>query len=452
MTSEQTAQPRERWFAPHALLPTGYAADVSLEVADGRFAAVTPNSTRPTGSRLLPGLALPGLADTHSHAFHRALRGTTHVGDAAGSRREATCALAGRLDPENYYALARAVFAEKLLAGITTVGEFHYVHNDPDGRPYSYPNAMGAALLRAAEDAGLRMTLLDTLYLSGGLTKDGHVRLAQQEVRFTDGSLDDWARRVSRRPETERTRIGLGIHSVRAVPRNALLGIREVATSSRLARARGEQLVVHAHVSGQPDENAACQAYYGCTPMELLRDAGLVNRHFTAVHGTHLSASDVDLLGKAGASVAFCPTSRHDLREGLGSVRALLDAGARVSLGTDHHVVVDPFEEVRGLAMHERMAGRDLGPSELAAAVTAHASLGWSDVGALRPGHRADVVVVDTASPRTAGTEPAQVWWAATNADVVDVAVDGRFVVEDRRHVMGDVGAALGSAVAAVRG
>src|SRR3954451_18348235 len=164
-----------RWNADHALVPSGLAHDVLLEAVDGRFTAVTPGSP-PGAAERLPGVVLPGLANAHSHAFHRALRGRTHAGGGSfWSWREQMYAAASRLDPDRYLALARAVFAEMALAGITVVGEFHYLHHAKGGRRYADPNAMSAALAEAARQAGVRLTLLDTCYLHGGLQATGYL-------------------------------------------------------------------------------------------------------------------------------------------------------------------------------------------------------------------------------------------------------------------------------------
>ncbi|MDO5710295.1 MAG: formimidoylglutamate deiminase [Micrococcales bacterium] len=441
----------QRWHVPYALLPNGLAHDVTFEVSDGVYRAVRPGTAPDSLVRRFDGIALPGFANTHSHAFHRALRGRTHRGSGSfWTWRNAMYDIASRLDPETYYTLARAVYAEMVLAGFTSVGEFHYLHHRLDGRPYAYPNAMSNALTRAAQAAGLRITLLDTLYLSGGLGERGHQPLDALQQRFSDGSTDEWARRVGRHRERDHVRVGMAIHSVRAVPRAWLPVVRELSSNGPHARQRGRPLPVHVHLSEQPAENEACLAYYGVTPTQLLRDAGLLTPNLTAVHATHLRDSDIALLGRARDTAAFCPTTERDLADGIGPARALLDAGARISLGTDQHAIIDPFEEARGLEMHERLVsgqrGR-LGLHTLQAAATAHDTLGWEDAGALRAGARADLVIVDLASPRTAGVAPDQVFMAATCADITDVAVDGRFVVQERRHVLGDVGALLREAI-----
>ncbi len=207
------------------------------------------------GDVRLHGVVLPGLANAHSHAFHRALRGRTH-GDGGNfwTWRQQMYAVTRHLTPDTYLALARAVFAEMVLSGITVVGEFHYLHHDLDGRPYADPNAMGEAVIEAAREAGLRLTLLDTCYLAGGLAGDGHLPLDEVQRRFTDGDVDALGDPRGRRSTPDATtRIGAAVHSVRAVPRDDLRAMAEVT--------RGR--IVHAHVSEQPAENLATQMFYG---------------------------------------------------------------------------------------------------------------------------------------------------------------------------------------------
>ena len=429
------------YFAGHALLPDGPAAGVTFEVAAGRFTAIRTGSRPPAGATRLPGVVLPGLANVHSHAFHRALRGRTHRGGGTfWTWREGMYRVAAALDPDSYLALARATYAEMALAGITTVGEFHYLHHAPGGRRYADPNAMGAALIQAAAEAGIRLTLLDTCYLAGGLGPQGHLELGPEQLRFTDGDADGWAARVARLADAESVRIGAAVHSVRAVPRAALPVVA--------AAAHGRPL--HVHLSEQPAENQAALAFYGRTPTELLDEAGVLGPLTSAVHATHLTASDIAALGRTGTTCCLCPTTERDLADGIGPARALLDAGAPLSLGSDQHAVIDLIEEARALEMHERLAtlhrGR-LSPEQLLTAATRHDSLGWADAGALAVGGRADLVAVRTDTARTAGADPAQIMLAATAADVDTVVVDGQPVVTGGRHRLGDVGALLGAAI-----
>ena len=429
------------YWAPYALLPGGPAADVTVLVEDGRFAAVTPG-TAPGGAERLPGVLLPGFANGHSHAFHRALRGRTHDGGGTfWTWRDRMYAVAARLDPDSYLALARAAYAEMALAGVTTVGEFHYLHHGPGGRPYADPNAMAEALRQAAADAGVRLTLLDACYLAGGLDARGHRPLAGVQERFGDGDADRWAARVAALRPSAGMRVGAAVHSVRAVP---AVAIEVVATATAGP--------LHVHLSEQPAENDACQAYYAGTPTELLDRHGALGPRTTAVHATHLTAGDIATLGRSGTTACLCPTTERDLADGIGPARALADAGSPLALGSDQHAVIDLLEEARALEMHERLASRERGrftPAELLAALTRHAALGW-DAGRLAPGAPADLVAVALDSPRTAGCAPDQVLLAATAADVRTVLVGGEVVVRDGRHRLGDVGRLLRDAIGAV--
>jgi len=209
------------------------------------------------------------------------------------------------------------------------------------------------------------------------------------------------------------------------------------------------------HLSEQPAENAACLARHGLTPTGLLAAEGVLGQATTAVHATHLTDADIALLGGTGTGVCLCPTTERDLADGIGPARALHDAGAPLSLGSDQHAVVDPIEEARALEMHERLATGERGrfrPAELLAALTNHAPLGRPDAGTLAVGAPADLVAVRLDSVRTAGADPAQVLYAATAADVDTVLVDGRPVVEGGAHRLGAVGALLTSAIGAATG
>jgi formiminoglutamate deiminase len=333
-------------------------------------------------------------------------------------------------------------------AGITVVGEFHYVHHRPGGHPYRDPNAMGLAVRQAADEAGIRLTLLDTCYLEGGLNGGGHVELHPGQRRFSDGSVEAWAERMSaRRHETDRVRLGAAIHSVRAVKR---------ADLPKVVEAAGD-LPLHVHLSEQHGENLACQMFYGASPTQLLDEAGALGAHSTAVHATHLEDRDIELLGGTGTGACFCPTTERDLADGIGPARALHDAGSPLSLGSDQHVVIDPFEELRGLEMHERLVTneRDRFSADdllLAASFNGYRSLGWSDGGHLSKGALADFVTVRTDTVNTAGAAHDQIIYACVASDVSTVVVGGDVVVSDGRHRMGDVGRMLVSAIDRVAG
>ena len=430
----------QRWWAEYALLPSGLARDVTFEVGGGRFTAVTPD-TVPGEAQRLPGVVLPGFANAHSHAFHRALRGRTHDGGGTfWTWRERMYAVAAQLDPDSYLALATATYAEMALAGITAVGEFHYLHHNPGGAPYSDPNAMGEALRQGAADAGIRLTLIDTCYVAGGLSAAGHSPLAATQLRFGDGHADLWAQRVEAIKESEGMRVGAAVHSVRAVPRDQLAVVAAAADGRPL----------HVHLSEQPAENQACQQFYGLTPTALLDIEGLLGPTTTAVHATHLTGGDIAALGRTRTTVCLCPTTERDLADGIGPARRLADTGSPLSLGSDEHAVIDLLEEARALEMDERLNTLQRGrfrPDELLAAATRHDSLGWDGAGRLDVGARADLVAVRLDSLRTAGSAPEQVMLSAGAADVDTVIVDGRTVVSGGQHLLGNVGALLQKAI-----
>ncbi|HEY1626090.1 MAG TPA: formimidoylglutamate deiminase [Streptosporangiaceae bacterium] len=450
--------PVRRWHAEYAWLPAGLSKDVLIEADGERFTGVTTEITQvPADARRLRGLTLPGFANAHSHAFHRALRGATQAGKGTfWTWREIMYAVAARLDPDSYFQLARAVYAEMALAGVTCVGEFHYLHHQAGGEPYADPNAMGHALVSAAAEAGLRITLLDTCYLAGGLNRDGIVPLSGPQLRFGDGDGAGWADRMAsftldeHGMLTPHARVGAAIHSVRAVPPEQIGPV--VAWAHRY----GSPL--HAHLSEQVAENAACMEVYGVSPTRLLYDEEALGPRTSVVHATHVSAADIALLGGSQAYACICPTTERDLGDGLAPSMRLSSAGCRLTVGSDSHAVIDMLEEARGIEYAERLARQSRGvfaaPALLrAASDDGHTSLGWPDAGEISPGGWADLVTVSLDSVRTAGSPALEsAVFAATAADVHDVVAGGRDVVRDGTHVLvPDVPGALAAAIAAVR-
>jgi formiminoglutamate deiminase len=422
-------------------------ADVVIETGGDRILRVTPGVAAPERAERLPGVTLPGLANAHSHAFQRAIRGRTQRGIGSfWTWREQMYACAERIHPDRYHRLARAVYGEMALAGITAVGEFHYLHHGPGGRRYDRPNAMGEALVAAAAEAGVRMTLLDACYLDAGIGID----LDPTQRRFADGDAGAWAARAEGLTGlvSEVCRVGAAVHSVRAVDPAS------IAVAAMWAAAHGVPL--HAHVSEQPAENEMCRVAYGATPTRVLRDAGAVTERFTAVHATHVTAEDITLLGAAGASVCLCPTTERDLGDGIGPARALREAGAMLALGSDSQAVIDLLEEARALEMDERLATGRRGNHDAASLLRAatsdgHRAIGWPEAGRIEAGAFADLVTVDRMSVRTAGVGAddalEMLVFAASAADVRHVVVGGRVVVRDGAHAAIDVASELASAI-----
>ena len=432
---------------------------VVIEVDGERIVSVASGLASPPGDAVvLSGLTLPALANAHSHAFHRALRGRTHGGNGTfWTWRDAMYTVAAKLDPENYYRLARATFAEMALAGIGVVGEFHYIHHRPGGDPYDDPNAIGVGLANAARDAGIRLTLLDTLYLHGGLapgSASGYLPLTPEQARFSDGSVQAWAERVAGlngQVSGSRTKVGAAVHSVRAVdPSSIELAARWAARN---------RLPLHVHVSEQPAENGACLEVHGDTPAGVLSGTGALRPDTTLVHATHLSDLDLATIGAAGAYCCICPTTERDLADGIAPTEGLARAGATLCVGSDSHAVIDVLEEARAVEMGQRVLTNrrgvhSTGTLGAVATVNGYRALGWQDGGVIGPGQMADFTSVSLDSVRLAGIDTANafaaVMFAASGPDVHNLVVGGRPVVVDGTHVSIDVAGELDSAIAKV--
>ncbi len=423
-------------------------ADVAITVDGESISAVERGVVPASGDARLAGLTLPGFANAHSHAFHRVLRGRVERPGDFWSWRDEMYAVAAVLDPDLYRRLARAVYAEMVLAGYCAVGEFHYLHHAAGGRRYADPNEMGLALFDAARDAGIRLTLVDTCYLERA---PGEPAEGVQE-RFSDGDVATWASRVEAltgSPPRGGARVGAAAHSLRAVPPSAA---GEVA-----AWAGAHHVPFHVHVSEQPGENDAVVAAYDAPPVALLAAGGALGPATTAVHATHLGPEGARTLGASGTTVCMCPTTERALADGIGPAYTLAEEGSPIALGTDSHAVVDPFEEARALELDERLAsglrGRFSAAALLNAATAAgHRAIGWPEAGRLESGAPADLVTVALSSVRLAGaargTLLEHVVFAAGAPDVTDVVVSGRHVVAEGRHLLiEDVASDLGRVI-----
>jgi len=428
-----------RWYAERAWLgvTSGVAERVLVATNGGRITDVATGVEAPPDATRLPGFVIPGLVNAHSHAFHRALRSRTHGGRGDfWAWRQQMYDVAGRLSPDAYLDLARATYAEMVLAGMTTVVEFHYLHHAPGGVRYEDPNAMGHALRAAASDAGIRLVLLDTCYLQSDV--DG-TPLDGPQLRYGDGSPDAWAERATAGPAD-----GAALHSVRGCPPDAMRKVAEWAA--------GRGVPLHLHLSEQPRENDACLAMHGRTPTRLCADLGILGPTTTVVHATHLTDEDIALLGESRTGVCFCPTTERDLADGVGPASALVKAGATLSLGSDSHAVIDLFEEARAVELDERLVTGERGhhtAASLLAAATTGVPAGL-DAGEIAVGQLADLVAVRLDSVRLAGAaDPvAAVVFAATASDVTHVVRGGELVVSDGVHrAVGDVASALHTAI-----
>lgn len=297
-------------------------------------------------------IRLPAFATAHSHAFQRAMRGRAQRPGPTGaddfwSWRSTMYELAASLEPDSIYDVSRVAFRELARAGVLYVGEFHYVHHQPDGTPYDDRTVMSDAVIRAAKDEGLRIALLRVVYARAGAGKPpegAQRRFADPSVEKALADVEALAARWKGDPDV---RIGLAPHSVRAVPREWLEPLADFAFDRALP--------LHMHVAEQPAEVDACVAETGKRPVELLADEEVLDERFVAVHATHLLPHEARLLGDAGAFACLCPTTERDLGDGLPDVGALRAARVRLCTGTDSHVLVDPFEDMRGIELGERL-------------------------------------------------------------------------------------------------
>lgn len=479
--TEPGSDGQRRFACDHAVVAAGAADGAGAGADDGggavrvadrvvvtvtadRITAVEPDSPQfdqvAAADVHLPGVTLPGLVNAHSHAFHRMLRGRTQAGTGTfWTWREQMYDLAAVLDPDGYHQLARGTFAEMLAAGITCVGEFHYLHHQAGGHPYADPNAMGEALVTAAVDVGIRITLLDALYLTAGIGDSvDRPRLDPVQQRFSDRSVPAWTVRLAdlrdRWPSAPTVGVGAALHSIRAVPPPAVA--EAVTALEALGSGDGLPVALHAHVAEQPAEVDRAREVHGASPVTLLDRAGALGPKFTAVHAVWLDEEDIGRLGHSGVTVCACPTTERDLADGVVPARSLLDAGARLALGTDQHSVVDLFEESRALELDLRLTTQRRGtipPAVLLAAATSGgaASLGWPAAGRLVPGALADLCVVGLDSVRLAGLRRADLLaglvHAATAADVTHTIVGGEVVVAGGRHRSVDAAGTLRRAI-----
>jgi len=322
----------------------GWQADAGFDIdAAGRVRA--QERAQPTGSA---HWIVPGLPNLHSHAFQRAMAGLaehqTNPEDSFWTWRETMYRFAARFDPDTLHAVAAQLYAEMLEAGYTTVCEFHYLHHAPDGRAYADAAAMSRALITAARDTGIRLTLLPVLYMSGGF--DGRA-LSERQQRFGHG-IDDYLRLLDtlRRDEHDGLHIGCALHSLRAVPAEAM---REVLS------ALPADSPVHIHIAEQIGEVQDCISIRGAPPVEWLLANAKVDAHWTLVHATHLTDAEVQGIADSGATVAICPTTEANLGDGLFPLRAYLDAGGAWGIGSDSQISVSPVEELRWLEYGQRL-------------------------------------------------------------------------------------------------
>ena len=330
-----------------------FQSDRALVCDGGKIVEIVEASRAPDVIRLKRRALLPGMVNAHSHAFQRIIRGRTehrsqHTTDSFWTWREQMYAAANRLGPEEIYAASRLAFLEMALAGVTAVGEFHYIHHAPDGSTYDDPNLLAREVIRAARDVGIRIALLRVAYARAGLELPPN----PQQIRFIESSPDIYLKHLEQlldAPELkdEFAWAGVAPHSIRAVPLDYLKTI--------IAFAKDHDLPTHMHVAEQPAEVSACIKEYGRSPVALLDTEGLLSKRFTAVHAIHVTPKAINAMAQAGAIVCACPTTERNLGDGVVPVDSYFEAGVRVSLGSDSQIQIDLLEDARELEYHLRL-------------------------------------------------------------------------------------------------
>ncbi|MEO7430990.1 MAG: formimidoylglutamate deiminase [Dokdonella sp.] len=444
-----------RYFSEHVWVNSGFAADVTLQVdrggAAGHVLSADAGSTRDAGETL-GRYVVPGMTNLHSHAFQRAMAGLAERGgndDTFWSWREVMYAFAGRVGPDDLRAIATQLYIEMLKAGYTQVCEFHYLHHQPDGTPYADPAEMSLALVDAARDAGIGLTLLPALYMTGGF--DGRP-LSERQRRFGH-DVDGFLRLIERLRALESAtfNVGIALHSLRAVPADAMRAVLEGISGMPASAASREaaQMPVHIHVAEQIGEVQDCLALRNARPVEWLLDHAPVDSRWCLVHATHMTDAETRQLAATGAVAGLCPTTEANLGDGLFPLKAYLDAGGAIGIGSDSHISVSVVEELRWLEYGQRLVTKhrnvsassrspSTGETLFRRALAGGASAAGGGLGDLRPGARLDLVVLDDHAPLLAGRAPPNVidtWLFAGNASLVrDVMVAGEWHIRAFRH------------------
>jgi formimidoylglutamate deiminase len=424
-----------RYLADQALVDGAVVADVVIDIgADG----VITDVARDTSARAerLHGLVVPGMPNLHSHAFQRAMAGLAErpgpSGDSFWRWREVMYRFLAALTPDDVEAIAARLYVECLLQGYTTVAEFHYLHNAPDGSPYADPTEMARRIGAAADTAGIRLTLLPVLYRHGGF---GGAPPTDGQRRFVL-SLDAYADLCQTMGCD--VRVGIAPHSLRAVTPD------ELTEAIKLATTLGEHVPIHIHVAEQVKEVADCLAWSGARPVAWLLDHAPVDAHWCLVHATHSDADECARLARSGAVVGLCQTTEANLGDGIFPLIDFLAGGGRFGIGSDANLCTNPVEELRWLEYVRRLQtkARNVTDNIWQRALSGGTQAIGQSVGAIAAGKRADLVVLDTAHPSLIGRtgEALLDAWVFSSSDtpVRDVMVAGEWVVHDRQHVRQD--------------
>jgi formimidoylglutamate deiminase len=447
MTIDETG-----WLADFVYTGGNFEAGLAMFAGpDGVITRFSRDENDLKKCRRLPNRAiLPGLINVHSHSFQRVIRGrtehrTSSQTDTFWTWRESMYHAANLLSPDAIYHAARMAFLEMVFAGITTVGEFHYLHHAPGGTPYDDRNLLALQILRAAAEVGVRIALLRVAYVRAGWRKPNDPRQARFITPQVDQFLADTDRLRAAIPNVCRPGhawVGLAPHSVRAVPLDYLHQVSSYA--------RTNDLPLHMHVSEQPAEVEACIGEFSLRPVELLYRHNLMDSRFTGVHAIHITADEIGYLAKSKATVCACPTTERNLGDGILPADALYDAGAGIAFGSDSNVQIDSLEDARSLEYHlrlERLQRVVLAPDQtrdslarrlFASATEAGAASLGAPGGRLEVNRQADFFTVDLNDLSIAGADPeslmSHIVFSLERTAICDVCVGGKLILHDGSH------------------
>ncbi len=454
------------FLAPAALLPEGWRTDVRIVVDPHGTIVDVPTGAEagpigppdPEGTDVvLRGPVVPGVANLHSHAFQRAMAGLAESSvveggeDSFWSWRDVMYRFLGALSPDDVQVITTQLYVEMLEAGFTSVGEFHYLHNDPEGEPYGDPAEMSLRILAAARSTGIGLTHLPVLYMDGGFGGQPAGPAQRRFVLDPDEALDLFMRISAESRSHPRERVGFAFHSLRAVPPDAMSHCVDVLGTGPGAPR------MHIHAAEQTAEVEGCIAWSGARPVEWLLDHQPVDENWCLVHATHMSGDEASALARSGSVAGLCPTTEANLGDGLFSLAEFMLAGGRLGVGSDSHVSVDPVEELRWLEYGQRLRSRQrnvagaVDGGSTATALFRRAVVGGAQAlgqptGAIEPGRRADLVVLDGEHPLLAGRaghELVDSWIFSGDRRLVrQVLVGGELLVDDGRHRDRDTAAA----------
>ena len=434
-------------FARKALTPDGWAENFRITIGGGRITGVEP-ADKPAGDDFCAGIVIPGLANAHSHAFQRVLAGHAEQRGPAGrdnfwSWRSRMYALAAQIDAGMLEVIARQVYSEMVATGYTSVAEFHYLHNQP-GESTS-GESMFEAVVVAAHASGIRLTYVPVLYERAGFTQAAPTADQQRFARTVDEFIEHY-RNVSL-PDAaranDRFHTGIGVHSLRAVPAASLQKVAAVAAE--------DDVPMHIHIAEQQREVDECLTELGARPVEWLLDNCAVDQNWCLVHATHVDEEELSAICRSGAIVCLCPSTEANLGDGLFPLQSFLEQGGRIAIGSDSHVSINPFEELRWLEYVQRLVTRRRNIAAIRRPETGRslfetATLGGEIAcghggGRITAGANADLVVLDDDSPMLAGHTTRSLLdalvFSGFTLPIDRVMVNGEWQVKDGRHVSG---------------